>query len=226
MDGDKVSFQTRAISTNRFCDIQQAYLACLEPDNKDCYTSTNINQILESKYDPVAVDQVVDQLTQFKSSQQEQLKKLLHKYTKLFSGKLGQYPHCKVHLELNSDTHPRFQQAYPMPHAHHDVFKTELDHLTYLRVLSRCGASEWAAPSLIIPKKDGRFRWIGDFREINKCIKHHIYPLPRIADIQYFSKLDISMQYYTFKLDKPSKKLCVINTPFDLYRYNCLPMGA
>ena len=33
------------------------------------------------------------------------------------------------------------------------------------------------------------------------------------------------MQYFTFPLDKDNQNLCVISTPFGLYKYKRLPMG-
>ena len=123
---------------------------------------------------------------------------------------------CGVHLELLSNAVPRHQRAYPVAHIHLEVFKTELQRLRDIGVLQKFGASKWASPTFIIPKKDESVRWVSDFRELNKVINRNIYPLPRIQTILtkragyvFFTKLDVSLQYYTFALDVESQILCV-----------------
>jgi hypothetical protein len=73
------------------------------------YKST---KILHSKYETVDPEEVALQQNHLTFIQKKQLGALLSKYTKLFSGKLGCYPHRKVKLEV--------------PRHHEQVFKDEL----------------------------------------------------------------------------------------------------
>ena len=92
--------------------------------------------------------------------------------------------------------------------------------------------SEWAAPTFIIPKKNGTVRFISDFRELNKRIKRKPFPIPKIQDLllklkgfKYVTSLDLNMGYYHIKLCPLSKELCTIVLPWGKYEYQKLPMG-
>ncbi|KAL7482115.1 hypothetical protein ACHAW6_007813 [Cyclotella cf. meneghiniana] len=109
-----------------------------------------------------------------------------------------------------------------------ESIQNKLDHFVEFVVLAPTTESEWASSSFIIPKKNGYVRWISDICQLNKVmIRKH--PLPIITDILFkrsgYKFLDISMQYYTFKLDEYSPELCFIITPFEKYKFLRLPMG-
>ena len=186
------------------------------------YKST---QIMEAKYKAIDTDELAQAQKQLTPTQRTELAHLFRKFPQLFDGELCTYPR-QYHLHLQDGTKPVHSRPYGVPFTQRDAFKRELDHLVKIGVLERSGASQWASGTFIIPKKDGRVRWVSDFRALNKCIKRKTYPLPHISEIlskrtgyAYFSKLDISMAYYTFELDDESKDLCTINTPYGLYRY-------
>jgi hypothetical protein len=60
-------------------------------------------------------------------------------------------------------------------------------------------------------------------RELNKALKRKACPLPMMQDViqrragykhftKHFTKLDLTMFYYTLELDEESKELCAIVT--------------
>ena len=60
--------------------------------------------------------------------------------------------------------------------------------------------SPWAAPSFIIPKKNGQVRFLTDFRQLNKRLQRKPYPIPKILDMMqtlqgftYATTLDLNM---------------------------------
>jgi hypothetical protein len=189
-------------------------------------------EILDAKYDKTDAAEVVKGLTHLNAYQKADLLQVLQKNNKMFNGTLGVYPHKKVHIDIDPNAKPVHSRPYPVPLIHLKTFKKEPDHLVRIGVLAAQQESEWASPSFIIPKKDGRVRWISNLRQLNKVIRCKQYPLPIITDIlrkcsgyKFFTKLDVSMQYYTFEPDKESPDLCTIVTPFVKYKYLRLPMG-
>ena len=209
-------------------------------EDDEVYAAEKSGDINVSKYETADIDQVVRGCTHLDQTQQNDLREVLDKYPKLFDNELGTYPDEKIHLDLKDDAVPHCQpRAYSVPQAHKGTFKAELDRLVKIGVLEEGSRSEWIAGTFIIPKKllpgetVPRVRWVSDFRGLNRCLKRKVYPIPRIGDIlarrtgyQFLTKMDISMQFYTFELDDESKELCTIATPFGLYRYKKLPMGV
>lgn len=194
----------------------------------DSFTS----EILQADYKSVDTGEVAHEQTHLTKDQQKDLTKLLSEFKQLFNGKLGKYKGEKVHLEVEKDARPQHAKPYSAPHTQMNLFKEELMRLVNIGVLRPIGATEWASPTFIRQKKDNTVRWLTDFRELNKVLKCCVYPLPNNQAIltkrsgyEFFSKLDISMCYYTFELDKESQELCTIVTPFGKFCYNRLAVG-
>ena len=78
---------------------------------------------------------------------------------------------------------PHRSRAYTVPHSQKMTFKKELDRLIQEGVMEKCGCATWVAGTFIAPKKDGRTRWVSDFRALNKALKQKYYPPPKIQEI-------------------------------------------
>jgi hypothetical protein len=191
-----------------------------------------IKQILDAKYAPANIDELTTKCTYLTLQQQEDLNFLLKKYESLFDGSLGTWKGESYDIELRSDATPYHARAFPIPRIHEQTLRHEVERLCQIGVLKKVNRSEWAAPTFIIPKKDGSVRFISDFRELNKRIKRKPFPIPKIQDLllklegfQYATSLDLNMGYYHIELSPDSKRLCTIVLPWGKYEYQKLPMG-
>ena len=126
--------------------------------------------LLDAKYDGATPEEVANAQPHLTPKQREDVRMLVAKYPKLFSNKLRSYPHRKIHLEIDPTAKPKHFRPYSVAHTHMEVFKKEIDRLVSIEVLRPCGATEWAAPTMAIPKKDNTIRVVSDFRELNKAI--------------------------------------------------------
>ena len=217
---------------------QQLLLEDIDPfqstPSNDAFAVTDLDSkhILPADYKPADVKTVADNCTHLSQTHRDALYNVLKEFPDVFDGILKQYRDEEIHLDIDPTAKPHRCRAYPVPRVQLNLFKQELDRLVKIGVLSPTGRSSWISGTFIMPKKDNTVRWISDFRALNKALQRKVYPIPRIQDIlsrragyKFLTKLDISMQYYTFVLDDESKDLCTIATPFGLYRYNRLPMG-
>ncbi len=139
--------------------------------------------IQPSDYHKTEIDDVVAKCTHLNDDKRDQLKQMLSKYGLLFNGELKKYTGKKIHLDVRPDAKPVHQRAFSLAKSQEELFKKELHHLVTSGVLERTGASEWASPTFIIPKKTGKARWVSDFRNLNKYLIRKQFPLPKIGEI-------------------------------------------
>ena len=63
--------------------------------------------------------------------------------------------------------------------------------------------SDWAAPIVLVPKKDGSLRLCVDYRRLNGVSQSDAYPMPRIDELidqlggpQFITTLDLTCDYW------------------------------
>jgi hypothetical protein len=174
-------------------------------------STSRMKRILDATYTKADLSNTVTECTQLSKEDQSKLLQLLERHEPLFDGTLGFWNHEEYNIELQADAKHYHARAYPIPKVHEQTLCTEIERLCSIGVLQKVNRSEWAAPTFIIPKKDGTVQFISDFRELNKRIKRKPYPIPKIQDLllklegfRYATSLDLNMGYYHIELSPHS----------------------
>jgi hypothetical protein len=98
---------------------------------------------------------------------------------------------------------PYHTRPCPIAKILESTLKQEVDRLCKIGVLKKTNISQCRSPTFIIPMKDGRDRFISDFREPNKRIQRQPFPLPKVQELllklegfQFATSLYLNMGYY------------------------------
>ena len=154
---------------------------------------------------------------------------------------LNPYAHGFTHDELDpeavqhriptSDDAPVAQPYWSIPPNQLQEVKEHIKGLLAQRVIVE-SHSPYAAPVVLVRKKDGSLRLCVDYRRLNLKTVGDAYPLPRIqksldalVGAQYFSTLDLARGYRQISMDPRDQHKTAFTTPFGLYEYTRMPMG-
>lgn len=137
-----------------------------------------------------------------------------------------------VEHEIITDFSPIKQRYYPVSPMVQKHIDEKLHKMLDLGVVEKSTTS-WSAPIILVPKKEGAYRFCVDFRKLNRVTKKDAYSLPYVSAIldrlrgaKYLSSLDIKSAYWQVPMKETSKEYTAFTIPGrGLYHFTRMPFG-
>ena len=216
-----------------FTLYQSQVLATFTPySNRDLQVSS-LNAKVSSKYSKVE-NSLTQGLTWLSVDQCNEVKSLLQRFESIFSQDKWDLGSCDLHklrIQLKEDARPSRVPYRAMNPTKRKDLKSKVEKLKENDLIEPTH-SEWAAPTVLVPKRDGSYRLVIDYRKLNAQTVKTSWPLPRISDILsnlegscYFSSLDLCSGFHQMEIDEEDRHLTSFITPFGLYQWKRMPMG-
>lgn len=135
------------------------------------------------------------------------------------------------HVIDTGSAHPIRQKPYRVSPAERKIIAQQVEEMLKKKVIQE-SCSPWAAPVILVRKKDGSWRFCVDYRRLNSVTKKDVYPLPRIDDVidclhsaSYFSSVDLRSGYWQIPMHSDDKEKTAFVTPDGLFEFNVMPFG-
>jgi hypothetical protein len=157
---------------------------------------------------------------------------LLTRFSKTFDISKHNIAKTSINHVINTIPHaPPACRPYPQPDKEQAIYALMQEFLK-AGLISE-SHSPYAAPAILIKKKDGSYRFVVDYKRLNLITIKDSSPLPNMEDTlrklgagySYFSKLDLKSGFYQIPIRDADKEKTAFITPFGLYQFNVLPMG-
>jgi hypothetical protein len=161
------------------------------------------------------------------------VEKVLKKYPKLFAPEQGPNRSTTMaehHIDTGDITPIRCRTRL-LPAFKQELASRELKKMIDLGVVEE-SVSPWAAPIVLVKKKDNSWRFYVDYRQLNNATKKDSYPLPNIQDTlsslagaSYFCALDLASGYWQVPLSQKAKEKTAFVMKEGLYQFKMMPFG-
>ncbi|CAF4668080.1 unnamed protein product, partial [Rotaria sp. Silwood2] len=164
--------------------------------------------------------------------QHDTLLSLLFKFPQIFDTTQYNIANTSIHHVIKTIPHiPPACKPYPQPDKEEAMYS--IIHEFLQAGLITESHSPYAAPAILVTKKDGSYRFVVDYKKLNLITIKDSSPLPNMEEsirklgqgYKYFSKLDLKSGFYQIPINEADREKTAFVTPFGLYQFNVLPMG-
>ena len=164
-----------------------------------------------------------------------ELKKLFDNYPGVLPSterRIGKTSLMQHEIILKEGSRPVRLAAYKIPHSRRNALDKEIKGMLEGGIITK-STSEWSSPLLLVPKSDGSFRPVVDFRALNNLTIDECFPVPALEEVllnikkntRVFSSLDLEKGYFQIPLHPNSRHLTAFSSAAGHFEFSRLPMG-
>ena len=199
-------------------------------------TSFMMEEIEDEQEDVVSWDEGAESDTPTFSSglshdQIAELQRLLADFDSVLCNEPGKTDIAEHRIDVEPNTRPIKLPPYRVPHTYHQSLREELEQMEQMGIIER-SSSDWAAPIVLVKKKDSSIRLCTDYRRLNAVSRADAYPMPRIDDLvdrlgkaKFITTLDLSRGYWQVPISRESQPKTAFASPFGLFEFRRMPFG-
>lgn len=171
-----------------------------------------------------------DEAEELQDNEKSELNQLLKSFENIFmeNGPPARYAEHRINIGKHL---PVASAPYRLSPVKRNVLKNELEKMMKNDIIEESD-SPFAAPVVLIPKKDGSVRVCIDYRQLNSITTPDRYPLPRIDDLlqeakssAFMSTMDLRSGYWQINVHETDREKTAFVTPFGMYQFTRMPFG-
>ena len=206
--------------------------------SKKCLRVARRNEDIASTYGLIIVCAVDTNTDAHTLSTYPYIKEMQTTFSSIFAEATGieENPLVRRSIQIKNDAIPAHAKPFRFTEIQKGELKTPIIELLQKEWI-RSSCSPWGAPVLLVPKKDGTWRFCVDFRNLNAVTIRDSFPLLRIDDLLHkvgrariYSKMDIQSGFHQVPMESSSVEYTTFSLPEAVegcshYEWLVMPFG-